>query len=408
MWLVTGAGGRAFMDADDPLMLTGPVESAARPMTAALQDGRKVSIITGYQSSREFLTDPRHSRAAVRRTPAGPASAMAVIELDPPRHTFIRGTLNRMFSYRAIRELEERVKLRATRLAEVVARSGPPADLVSTFCLPFAFGVQCDLLGVPDYARADIQRLSVARSGRPGLTAAEIYDAEIALHRAVSDATDHIHREGGRGIYAEFVAMTRRKELTEAELTGLASSLFFDGPLLASAQIANAVLGLLIYPQQRQLLARNPAHLSDAVEELLRWCPSITLGPPRVAWKSFDAGDAVIKPGELATVAFGLVNRDGLQFTEPDRLDISRSPNYHLVFGRGIHHCLGAHVMRLELQVALSVLLLTLPDISLAEDETSLEWMASHSIRWLPRLPVMWGPHRPVTGPWLARGTGAG
>jgi cytochrome P450 len=391
LWLATGTGGTAFLEARDSAMLAGPTESNARQITMALRNGRTISILTNYQKARTFLTDSRHSRAlAAYRTPIGPVSVMSITELDPPRHTFIRRLLNRMYSYKAIKEQQPQIQFQAARLVRSLLKCGSPADFMAEFCLPFAFSVQCDVLGVPGYAREIIQERSIARSGRPGLTADEIYEAEIALHHEVSQVIDYIRRRGGGGIYAELIAMAQQNILTTAELTGVASSLFLDGPLLAAAQIANSVLGLILYPQQLQLVARHPNYLDVAVEELIRWCPSITLGMPRVACTSFDGGDSVIEAGELAAVGFGHVNRDEKHFSEPECLNVMRNPNGHLTFGRGIHHCLGAHLMRLELKTALGELLPMMPSISLAVDEAALQWAASHSMRWLPRLPIQW------------------
>lgn len=162
-------------------------------------------------------------------------------------------------------------------------------------------------------------------------------------------------------------------------MTGLASSLFFGGHLLAAAQIANAVLGLLCHPGQLRLVTGNLGGLGHAVEELLRWSPSITLGMPRLACTALDVGVRRVEPGQAATVAFGLANRDHTVFGEPHRLDLNRSPNRHLSFGRGHHHCLGAHLMRLELHIALETLLHGLPGLALAVDEHQLTWSASHT-----------------------------
>ncbi len=393
MLVTTGIGGLSFVQARHPAMLTGPIEPdmALPPGAAVLPDGRTVLLVTAHEQARVFLTDPRWSRAAAAgQQPVGPASAMSVTELDPPRHTFVRGVVSRMFSPRAVQQLRARIQRRAADLIDAMVAAGPPADLVSSFCAPFAFAVHCDLLGVPVRARETIRALSLARSGRPGMTAQETYNAEVALHRGVTEALNDIRRHGGDGILAELLAMREHAPLTGGELTGLASSLFFDGHLLASAQITSAVLSLLCHPGQLRLLAGDPRVLAPAVEELLRWSPSITLGMPRMASAPVDIGSRRMTPGQTAAVAFGLANRDDAVFDDPHRLDLSRDPNNHLSFGRGIHHCLGAYLMRLELDTALGALLHRLPNLALAVGERQLAWSASHTIRLLPQLPLKW------------------
>ena len=380
------------MEARHSSMLIGPVQSGIDPPDAVrLPDGRQVLLVTGYKQARSFLTDPSYSRsAATGSPPVGPASAMSMTELDPPRHTFIRGVVSHMFSARAVQRKREQIERRAADLVQSLAKSGSPVDLVSSFCAPFSFSVHCDLLGVPAHARTEIRALSIRRSGRPGASVLETYQAELALQEAVSDALNYVRNQGGDGVFAELIAMHERSLLTDSELTGIASSLFFDGHLLASAQIANAVLSLLCHPDQLRLLIGNPSALLNATEELLRWNPSITLGMPRMASTSANIGDRCISPGQIATVAFGIVNRDRTIFAEPERLDVRRSPNRHLSFGAGIHHCLGAHLMRMELHTALVSLLASLPGLKLAVDEDQIEWSASHTIRMLLHLPIQW------------------
>jgi cytochrome P450 len=98
--------------------------------------------------------------------------------------------------------------------------------------------------------------------------------------------------------------------------------------------------------------------------------------------------------GHTVAVAVGLANRDPATFDTPHRLDLTRAPNRHLSFGRGTHHCLGAHVMRRQLQIALEILLRHLPHLDLAVGNTQLGWTASHTIRSLKTLPLTWSTHR--------------
>lgn len=202
MRVTTGRGGLSFLEAHHPAMLTGPLGSrmAAPAAAVSLQDSRSVLLVTEYEQARKFLTDSRWRRdVAVAHKPVGPASAISVTEMDPPRHTFVRGLVGRMFSPRALQLLRFRIERRAVDLANTMVSAGPPADLVTCFCAPFTFAVQCDVLGVPVHARDSIHDLSMMRSGRSDATAQETYEAEVALHREVSKALSYIRRRGGDG-----------------------------------------------------------------------------------------------------------------------------------------------------------------------------------------------------------------
>jgi cytochrome P450 len=183
------------------------------------------------------------------------------------------------------------------------------------------------------------------------------------------------------GLFASLLAARECDQLTETELTGLAASLFFDGHILAAAQIANAVLCLLLHPDQFGQVRADPALIRLAAEEVLRWSPSITLGMTRLARPPAD---------QAASVAFGVVNRDTAVFNQPERFTVTRQPNRHLSFGCGRHHCLGAHLMRIELLVALHAVLSGLDRVQLAIAEHRLLWSASRTVRAVTRLPLHW------------------
>ncbi len=390
-WVVEGAGGLPFFQARRPEMLTGPL--AAGPTVLASSHGEPVLVVTGYEQARRLLIHPRFSRAAATgHPPVGPASAMSVTEMDPPRHSWVRGLVGRAFSPSSVRRLVPTIRRRALGLVADIRQAGPPVDLVSAFCAPFAFAVHCDLLGVPEGFRGPIRCWSLRRSGRPGSTAQQVYDAEIGLHQVVTDALMHMRHNSGVGLWGELLIAREQDQLTETELTGLASALLFDGHILAAAQIALATLWLVHYPDQALALATSPCELPRAVEELLRFSPSITLGMPRKARSDVDLAGLAVRAGQTATVCFGLTGRDRAAFGTPDRLDLTRGPNQHLSFGYGIHHCLGASIMRVQLRIVLEVLLRHLPHLEFAAADQQLAWSASHTIRSLTSLPLTWSP----------------
>jgi cytochrome P450 len=392
VWVTNGEGGFALVAAQRPEMLTGPLTAGPATVLAS-SHGEPVMVVTGYEQSRRLLTDARLSRAAATgHGLVGPASAMSVTDMDPPRHSAVRGLVGRAFSARLVERLVPEIRRRAIDLVTGIREAGPPVELVAAFCAPFAFGVHCDLLGVPEEFRAAIWRRSLARSGQPGV-AAGVYAAEVRLHQMVIDALGHLRRCGGTGLWGELLATRDRGELTEQELTGLASSLLFDGHILAAAQIGLSMLCLLRHRDQATVLAVTPSRLAHAVEETLRFSPSITLGMPRKARGDIDLDGLHVPCGHTVAVAVGLANRDPATFDTPHRLDLTRAPNRHLSFGRGTHHCLGARVMRRQLQIALEILLRHLPHLDLAVDNTQLGWTASHTIRSLKTLPLTWSTH---------------
>jgi cytochrome P450 len=391
-----GRGGSEFVEGRQRRHLVGdgvPDVAIGCPVTSRQgTNGRREWLVTGYAQAREVLRDKRFSRAVLAEAnhPRGPAARMSVTDLDPPRHTRIRTLIGGAFSARRAEQLRGYVERVADELLDTLIAAGPTADLLADFCAPLTFAAQAELLGVPPSRRTAIRNRANARLGRPGAPWTEVYQGELLLHEEVvamlADADDP-----PTGLMAELLA-THRDDglLSEADLTGLAASLFFDGHALAAAQIANAVLCLASRPGLLDHLAGSPECVGAAVEETLRYCPSVTFSMARVATAAVELAGAWIEPGDVVTALLPIVNRDHAVFADPDRLDLDRAGSRHLSFGHGTHHCLGAHLARVELQAALRVLARRVPRLSVAVDERDLMWTVTPTMRTLAALPVRW------------------
>ncbi|MEU4448761.1 cytochrome P450 [Actinosynnema sp. NPDC050801] len=346
-------------------------------------------LVTGYRETKEFLGEVRLSRAAVseRITPRGPALRMSVTEMDSPVHTRIRGLVGGAFSARRSERLRPLVERTAEQLLGELVRSGPTADLVTGFA-PLAFTAHCELLGVPVDRREPVWRRSVDRLA--AVDAEQTYRAELRLHDEVSDVLDR----GGLppGLLADLVAAHRDAGLlTATELTGVAASLFFDGHALATAQIGNAALAVLTRPALHAELREDRGLLDGVIEESLRHSPSVTLSMARIATSDLDLGGTRVKAGQRVVSAIPLANRDPEVFDSPHEFDPSRQANRrHLTFGRGAHHCVGAHLTRIVVRAALGALLDLPARPKLAVPEEELAWYASPTMRGLKALPVRW------------------
>jgi cytochrome P450 len=148
------------------------------------------------------------------------------------------------------------------------------------------------------------------------------------------------------------------------------------------------------HPQWWRWLAEDRSRVPAAVEELLRAVnlfATDTTGFPRVATADIEVAGETIREGEPVMIVLSAANRDPAVFDDPDRLDLARTPNPHIAFGHGIHHCLGMQLARIELQIALDGLLRRFPDLRLAVPESELEWHTGEVNHTLVALPVAWG-----------------
>ena len=172
--------------------------------------------------------------------------------------------------------------------------------------------------------------------------------------------------------------------LSEDELSAFFSLIFSAGAETTRNAIAGAVLALIEWPDQLELLRNRSVPVETAVEEVLRWT---TPSPSkrRTATERSELGGHTILPGQKVVVWEGSANRDPSHFVDPDRFLLARDPNPHLSFGHGVHFCLGAHLARLEIRVALEELLSTVRSFSLAGEP---QWTRSNRHTGIRHLPL--------------------
>jgi cytochrome P450 len=181
-------------------------------------------------------------------------------------------------------------------------------------------------------------------------------------------------------------------QLTRRELLTLCVGVLIGGHETTTNQINMCLLTLLRYPEEMARLRADPAAIAPAVDELTRF---IQLGDtgimmPRVATEEVELSGVRLPPGATILPAFVAANRDPRVFTDPNRLDLARIDNPHLGFGAGIHYCLGAQLVRMELQEALGGLLRRFPDVRVAVPESDLQFKQGLVVRSIEALPVTW------------------
>ena len=175
------------------------------------------------------------------------------------------------------------------------------------------------------------------------------------------------------------------QRLSEPELIGFAFLLLVAGNETTTNLISNAAILLDRHRDQRRLLVEDPARISGAVEEFLRY-DSPVQGLARVTTAPVTLHGVTIPEGGRVLLLFGSANRDERKLSDPERFDVLRDPNPHVAFGFGAHFCLGANLARLEARVAFEELLARLPDYRMTESR--VERTCSGPIRGALSLPV--------------------
>ena len=334
-------------------------------------------------------------------TPEQIESRMSMLDTDPPRHRRLRSIVNKAFTLRVVNAYEGRI---SEMFRDVLdgAFAEPELDFVDAVAVELPMRILCELMGVPLEDRHYLVELGNRMLGNTDPDhAGEFVAGETDL-----SAYAHLPFSSPAApemfAYANALAADRRRaprddlttRLIEADIDGDRLSehefdLFFlllvtAGNETTRHAMSNGLLALLEHPAERDRLLADPALIPSAVEEMLRWGPSL-LHFRRTATRDLELHDQTIRSGDKVALWYVSGNRDEDQFPDAGRFDVGREPNRHLAFGLGgPHFCLGAHLARLELRVWLEEMLPLLPRIELAGEPKRLRSNFFNGVKSVP------------------------
>ncbi|HET6953189.1 MAG TPA: cytochrome P450 [Acidimicrobiales bacterium] len=354
--------------------------------------------LTRYDDVLGAMGDPATFISGEGVTPAGTDKGMGfLISTDPPDHTWLRKLLSRVFTPRRVGELEPFIRRVAARYLDAL-RDRARFDVVQDFALRLPLDVIGELIGLPADLRQTIHDLSLragardpdpASAGRPSEDAvAAIFESITLLHELVVERRRHPQDDIiSMLIAAEVVdddGNTRRlsDELITAQFLLLAAA----GHETVTNLVGNGTVALWWYPDQRAELARDPRLVANAVDEMLRWDNP---APIEGRWTTRDVelhGTTIPKDSRVLLL-MGAANHDEQVFTDPELFDIRRRFERPIVFGFGVHRCLGANLARLEARVAFEELLARFPDYDI--DADGVERGPANQLRGLHHLPLL-------------------
>jgi cytochrome P450 len=322
------------------------------------------------------------------------------LQIDPPKHRDYRKVLDPLFAPRAMAVLEEPV---ARLVNELIDRfeGRDEIDFAQEFSIPFPSQVFLTLLGLP------LDELPTFLKMKDGIIRPEHIVGTTQGH---PDAVAY-QKEIADSIYEYFdKELDARESLPEAERPDDLLSTFLhtsvDGIQLTRHEILDVCFLFLIagldtvtasldcffaylarHPEQRRRIVDDPAIIPSVVEELLRWETPV-MGVARAATADTELGGCPIKAGQMVSVLLGSANTDDDEFGDGDEVRFDREENRHLAFGGGIHRCLGSHLARQELRVALREWHKRIPEYSVKPGAT-LEYTTG--IRSIDHFPMVLG-----------------
>jgi cytochrome P450 len=321
-----------------------------------------------------------------------------IIDTDAPLHTAIRGLVTKAFTPRRVAEMAPRIEELATELLDELAPAGE-ADIVRRFAWPLPLAVVGEMLGIP---RADLSRLhewSVhwLRLKQPGATIEQQLEwarSTVELQRYFMELLDDRERNPRDDLTSALLAASRGIDppLSRPAVMGVPLDLVVAGHVTVTRAIGNALVLILAEPGRVDDLRADPALVAPAVEEILR-LESPAQGLFRTTTREVTIGGVTLPAGARVMVHYGSANRDEHVFACPAAYDPRREGlGRHLAFGKGVHFCIGAPLARLELTIALPLLLERLPGLRLVE--APLAWEPIFFARGLERLDVAWDVRR--------------
>jgi cytochrome P450 len=345
--------------ADDPVHWNPEPDGPGFWAVTRYEDIRHVHRDTATYSSElggTSLEDLRPDQIEARKS---------MLDMDPPRHDQLRGLINKRFTPRAVGVWADQVRTVANTVIDAALGGPSRFDFVREISSEIPMQVFAEILGVPQSERRVIIEIGDRLLGNqdPEFAPQTIDPAHELLPFSSPAALEMF--EFGRRLAAErrkhpgpdIITQLAFEPLTQQEFDTYFVLLATAGNETTRHTITHGLLALIEHPDQLELLRSDPSLGRSAADEMLRWATPVHHFR-RTAAVDTELRGTRIAAGDKVTTWFQSGNRDEEAFEDPDTFDIRRSPNRHMAFGPGgIHHCLGAHLARMEIQITFEELL---------------------------------------------------
>jgi cytochrome P450 len=334
------------------------------PRQLQMSEENRAFMVIGYNATSEALLNPADFSNTIYELHVGITFGRSITTMDAPVHGKYRKLFQEAFNPKMLAALRPRFEAVIGRLVDRFAANGE-ADLVHEFAVHFPFQFICDLMDLPAADRAVFHKLAHGQT-------CVMFDPEHgqeASRLLGNYLTDLIALRRDQKSQTDFVSLLANAELDgeripDDVLLGFFRQLMNAGGDTSYHGFSNILAALFMHPEQMALIRADRSLLPRALEEGLRWGAPIT-SIDRVTTRDVVLEGVHMPKGSVVRVCIAAANRDETIFADPHAFDIMRDQRRSVVFGYGSHLCIGQHVARTELQMALNVLLDRLPNIRL-------------------------------------------
>lgn len=356
-------------------------------------------IISHYKEIQEVLTDPHTFSSYPNNlvTGASDIGRLIPVESDPPEHTVLRQALLPLFSPQRMKKLGGDIRKVVNELIDGFAGKGE-AEYISEFAHELPARIFLKLMDLPlEDAPLFTAATDAILFGKPGGTEDESNEARMMAGLQMFGYFQQLNEKQRANpgddvtsaiINTEVDLGEGPRPLTDDELNRMFFVLLIAGLHTVQGSLAWMILHLVNNPDQRAKIIEDPSTIPKAVEEVLRIEGAIAAG--RRATRDVELGGVKISAGDQLLVMMASAGRDAAEFMEPNKFDISRSPNRHLAFGAGPHRCIGSHLARIELTIAMEELHRRLPDYQLMDSDPPI--FHPSQVRGCARMPITFTP----------------
>lgn len=306
--------------------------------------------------------------------------------LDPPEHGKWRRLMGPLFSPGAVDAMEANIRARFAEIMDDVVPRGR-CDYVTDVAMRFPNTIFLELMGMPIEDAGRFQQWETAMVHAPST-------ADPSFMAAVTEVTQYFaglvadrFRQPGDDLVSRATTWTiDGAPITEGDLLSFCLLMFQAGLDTVTAQLTYAMYHLASHPADQARIVADPSLIRSANEELLRFYSIVA--PGRKAMQDTEVAGCPVKKGEMVLIPLSAANRDPAEFDRADEVLLDREPNRHLAFGAGPHRCLGSHLARLELEVAMQLWHERIPqyrvdpDVAMDEHAGGLVGLNNLPLRW--------------------------
>ena len=348
-------------------------------------------VVVGREAEvREVLQHPEVFSSGFDAVTIGQIRPLIPLQIDPPEHKTFRKLLDPLFAPKQIAVLEPRTRALVKELIGAVAADGH-CNFHHAVAEPLPTTVFLQILGLPTSRLPEFLVLKDGIIRPPAHSNAERVQMVTETGRQIYAVLEEVVEERAVKREDDLISMFLDAEvdghaLTHEDVLDIGYLFFLAGLDTVTASLDCMLSYLAQHPEQRRRIVEDPAIIPHAVEEMLRWETPVS-GVIRIAAEDTELGGCPIRKGQNVSVVLGSANTDERAWERPDEIDFDREGNHHIAFGGGVHRCLGSHLARMELRVALEEWHLAVPDYAIAP---GVDLLYSQGLRAIENLELVW------------------